>query len=139
MKLSKSMTQAKQTIFEQDAPLAVRRSAWVLYQHELTRIDPSTSKLYTPRRALANTRRWMAEQKERRKRKRPTPMQRQILYLLVVEGLSQKQIAYRLRRTDRVIKMHFSQMRVQMGLKSLHQVVAVAVERGWIDAPKLED
>ena len=133
----KSIERAKKIIFEQKAPLAVRRSAWRLYQHEINRINPATSRLFTPQKALSNILRWIAERQSRRRRLTPTQMQ--IVHLLAREGLNQKQIAGRLKRRERTIKMHFARMREQLGVDSMYQVVAVAVQRGWIKAPKLED
>jgi DNA-binding NarL/FixJ family response regulator len=133
------MMRAKQVIEEQDAPQSIKRSAWVLYQHELERIDPATTKPFSSRRALANTLKWIALQAAKRKMKRLTPMQRQIIYLLAVEGLSQKQIANRLKRDRGTIKLRFAQIRQQFGMVSMYQVVALAVERGWIDGPKVDD
>jgi DNA-binding CsgD family transcriptional regulator len=135
----KSMARARQIIFEQDASLAERRSAWGLYQHELTRTDPARLKPYTPRTALKNTLQWLADQRLRRTRKRLTPMQRQIVQLLSAEGLTQKQIAQRLGRKPETIKKRCSQIKQQLGLESLYQVVAVAIERGWVDPPTMKE
>lgn len=138
MKLSKSLLRARQIINEQDAPLSVRRSAFVLYCHELERMDPATGKLFTPRKALANVMKWIAQQKARRKMKRLRPMERQIVQLLAT-GKTQKQIAVLLKRTRGTIIVRSAEMRKRLGVVSMYQVVAVAVERGWIDAPKLDD
>ena len=132
------MLRAQSIIYEQDAPQAIKRSAMVLYQHELGRIDSRTSKLFTPARALSNTLKWIEQQKAKRTMKRLTPMQRQIVYLLAVEGLNQKQIAYQLKRDRGTIKMHFAQIRRQLGVVSMYQAVAVAVQRGWIVAPNVD-
>jgi DNA-binding NarL/FixJ family response regulator len=77
------------------------------------------------------------QQKAKRNMKRLTPTQRQIIMLLAVEGLNQKQIAYRLKQDRGTIKMHFAQIRRQLGVVSMYQ--AVAVQRGWIVAPKVDD
>jgi len=139
MKPSKSMLRAQKIIYAQEVSQAIKRSALVLYQHELERTDLRTSKLFTPARALCNTLKWIEQQKEKRHMKRLTPTQRQIIILLAVEGLNQKQIAYRLKRDRGTIKMHFAQIRRQLGVVSMYQAVAVAVQRGWIVAPKVDD
>lgn len=130
------MTKAQQVIFEQDVPSAVRRSAWLLYQHELSRINPVTCKPFSSQKALSNILRWISEQKS--KRRRLTPMQRQILYLLAVEGLSQKEIAHRLGRDRGTIKLRFAQIRQRLGVTSMYQVVVLAVQHGWIRLPQVE-
>ena len=137
----KSMTLARQTIFAQLAPLSVKRSAWVLYQHELTRIDPRTRKPFTPRRALSNTLKWLAWQATRQDAamKTITPTQRRILHLLVVEGLTQKQMALALGVETVTIKRHFTEIRKRIGVSSTYQVVAIAVEMGLVSAPQKKD
>ena len=136
------MQEAKQTIYAQEEmSLSIKRSAWTLFQHELGHINPATSKPYTPRKALSNVLKWMALQKARQDEalKNLTPTQRKLIYFLVVEGLTQKQMALRMDRELVTIKQHFAQIRTKLGVESLYQVVAVAVERGWVNAPKGHD
>jgi hypothetical protein len=65
--------------------------------------------------------------------------QRKLTHLLVEEALTQKEMALRLDREMVTIKRHFRQIGEQMGVGSMYQVVAVAVERGWVKVPKLEE
>lgn len=131
---------ARATIFAHEIPLSIKRSAWALFQHELDRMNPATSKAFSQRKALSNTLRWMAQQKKRqeKKLKKLTPTQNKIIHMLVVEGLTQKQMALRLNRELRTIKHHFAQIKIKVGLASMYQVVAVAVELGWVSAPEVE-
>ena len=47
MRRSKIMQQAKETIDSQEAtPLSIKRSAWILFQHQLSRTNPATGKLF---------------------------------------------------------------------------------------------
>ena len=135
------MMRAKLIIYEQAAPLSIKQSAFMLYRHELSRIDPATSKPFTSRKALSNVIKWMMWQKARHDAtiKTLTTTQRKLLYLLIVEGLTQKQIALVLQRDQETIKHHFKVIKRQMGVSSLYQVVAVAVERGWVNAPKMDN
>jgi len=136
------MQDAKQTIYTQeDMSLSIKRSAWALFQHELSSTNPATSKPYTPRKALSNVLRWMALQKARRQEglKYLTPTHKEILQLMVNEGLTQKQIALRLGRAERTIKRHCVEIRELVQVDSIYQAIAVAVARGWINAPKMDD
>ena len=138
MSLSKkSMTQARQIIFSQTMSLSIKRSAWVLFRHELTRVDPKTGRLFTRRKALASVLKWAGAQKSRldAELKQLSPMQIKIVELLVMEGLTQKQIALRLKRDPNTIKHHCERIRKKVGVESLYQVVAVAVDQGWVTAP----
>jgi DNA-binding NarL/FixJ family response regulator len=133
---------ARQTIYAQEKiPLSIKRTAWILYQHELTRVDPRTCKPFIPRKALSNTLKWMAFQKERQEAglKQLSPMQTQILEMLVHEGLSQKQIAHALQRNPDTIKHHCERIRRKVGVNSMYQVVAVAVDLGWVTAPQVQE
>ena len=132
---------ARLIIYEQEAPLSLKRSAFVLYQHEIERVDPDTSKKFTSQKALSNVIKWMTWQKARHDEaiQALTPTQKKLLYLLVVEGLTQKQMALILDRDFETIRHHFKMIKRRMGVSSLYQVVAVAVERGWINAPKMDD
>src|SRR5687767_840497 len=99
---------ARHTIYAQDALLSVKRSAWVLYRHELNQINPITKRHYTPRKALSNVLRWMTFQKNRgtMAHLELTPMQDKILRLIVLEGLTQKEIALRLGKKRVTIAHH---------------------------------
>lgn len=66
-----------------------------------------------------------------------TPMQNKILRLMVLEGLTQKEIALRLGKKHITIKHYVAQIRSQMGLSSTYQVIAIAVEYGLVGAPRL--
>lgn len=136
------MQEAKQTIFNQeDMPLSVKRSAWTLFQHQLGQINPATAKPYTPRKALSNVLKWMAIQKSRHEEglKRLTATHKKILHLLATEGLTHRQIAYRLGSTPRMIKWHYAQIREHLHVDSMHQAVAIAVFEGWISLPPVND
>ncbi len=139
MTLAKNLEHARRLINDQAAPTSVRRSAWLLYLHELDRINMLTKKPYTHRQALSNTLRWISQQKAKLRMKRLTPLQRQIVHLMAVEGLSQKQIAERISRSPRTIEVRCKQIRMRLGLSSMYQVVALAVQRGWVSAPLVED
>jgi DNA-binding NarL/FixJ family response regulator len=132
-----TLENAREKIYAQEALLSVKRSAWTLYQHELKQINPLTHRRYTPRQALQNILRWMALQKSRGNMAQIqlTPAQQTVLQLLVSEGLSRKQIARRLNKTERTIQYHCAEIRARLGLNTLHQVVAVAVEYGLVAAP----
>ena len=142
MRRSKIMQQAKETIDAQEAvPLSIKRSAWILFQHQLSRINPATGKPFTARRSLSDTLKWMDLQKQRHDAimKQLTPMQKQIITLIVEEGLTQKQIAQRLGLEHITVRYHMSEVRKRIGAASTYQVVAVAVEMGWINALKIID
>ena len=68
-----------------------------------------------------------------------TPTQRRLLYLLVVEGFTQKQMALALGVDPVTIKRHFTEIRKRIGVESTYQVVAVAVEIGLVRAPQRKD
>jgi DNA-binding NarL/FixJ family response regulator len=131
---------AKEIIFAQEALLSIKRSAWVLYQHEVTQVNPLTKRRYTPRQALRNVLRWMAIQKKRGTMSRIefTSIQTTILQLLVVEGLTYKEIALQQGVKLGTIMDHMARIRAKMGLRSTHQVVAVVVEYGLVGVPRLE-
>jgi DNA-binding NarL/FixJ family response regulator len=141
MRSTKILQEAKATIFAQEMPLSIKRSAWALFQHELQRTDPVTSKTFKVRKALSNTLKWMEHQKKRKMAalKKLTPTQKNILRLLVEKGLTQKEMALQLQRAPRTIKHHMGQIKIKVGMESLYQVVAVAVELGWVSAPQVEE
>ena len=139
---SKTIQTARQIIYSQEmVPLSIKRTAWILFQHELTREDPRTLKPFTARKALANTVKWMALQRERQEAglRQLSPMQKTILHMLVRDGLTQKQIAFHLGRNTDTIKHHCERIRKKVGVNSMYQVVAVAVSLGWISAPQVKE
>lgn len=139
MSLSKkSMTNARNIIYSQTMSLSIKRSAWILFRHELTRLDPKTGRTFTRRKALANVLKWANAQKSRLDAglKQLSPMQIKIVEMLVMEGLTQKQIALRLQRDPNTIKHHCERIRKKVGVESMYQVVAVAVDQGWVIAPQ---
>lgn len=132
-----SKENARETIYAQDALLSVKRSAWVLYQHQLMQINPRTKKHYTHRKALSNVLRWMALLKKRGNMSQIqlTPTQKKILRLLVMEGLTRKEIALRLARKPVTIDWHMKQIINRLGVNSTYQVIALAVEYGLVGVP----
>lgn len=136
-----SIEVARATIYAQPALLSVKRSALALYRHELTRIDPETKKRYTHHKALHQTLRWMAIQMKRGDMSdiQLTTIQEKIVRLLVLEGLPAKAIAVRLGKSHGTIKKNLSEIRARTGLNSTYQVIAVAVEYGWVSAPLLKE
>jgi DNA-binding CsgD family transcriptional regulator len=130
-------TDAKEVIFAQRGLLmSTKRTAWWLFEHELTRVDPYTGKLYTPHKALDNALKWLCEQYYRYERIRlePTQLQRTLLQMLV-DGKSQKQIAYELHRNHRTVRVHFDKLRERVGAESLYQVIALATKKRWVKVP----
>lgn len=129
----------RNTIFSHQIPLAIRRSAWSLFLHELTRINPRTSKPFTPRRALSNVLKWMAGQKAMNSYKTKLTPRESKLVRLLVEGLTQKEMALELGCAHKTVKAHLAHVRKKIGVVSTYQVVAVAVEQGWVIAPRIQD
>lgn len=66
------------------------------------------------------------------------PIQKKILYLLVYEGFTQGQAALKLHRSHETVKHDCVEIRRKLGVDSFLQVVAIAVEQGWIPAPPLK-
>lgn len=134
-----SLERARETIYTQDALLSVKRSAWALYQYEMKRINPRTQRRFTRRQALANILRWMSIQKNRGKMStvQLSPTQKRIVGLIASEGLTRKQVASRLNMSENTLKTHLNRIKHSIGVSSLHQVVAIAVEYGWACAPQL--
>jgi DNA-binding NarL/FixJ family response regulator len=64
-----------------------------------------------------------------------TPIQKTILQLIVINGFTQDQVALEIRRSRDNVKKHCIQIRKKLGVTSLYQAVAVAIEKGWIAAP----
>ena len=133
-----SIREAQDAIFAQDVSLGIKQYAWLLFQHEVARIDPGTGRPYTARRALQNVLRWMAGQKARQTTIRLTPAELRIMRLLV-EGLTLKEIALEVGTSFRTVKRHMQNVRRKTGTISMYQVIAVAVDRGWIQAPRVDD
>jgi DNA-binding CsgD family transcriptional regulator len=131
--------EAQQIIYAQEVSLRVKRTAWELFQHEQRRINPNTKKRYTTRKALTNVLKWIAGQAAKEKLSpQLTPTERKILQL-AVEGLAQKEIALELGCTLRTVQAHFTSMRMKAKVRSTPQLAALAVERGWVKAPKVDD
>jgi DNA-binding NarL/FixJ family response regulator len=131
--------QAQHIIYAQEVSLGAKRSAWELFQHEVKRINPKTKKRFTTRQALSNVLKWMAGQATKEKlSKNLTPTERKILQL-AVEGLAQKEIALELGCTLRTVQAHFTSMRLRAKVRSTTQLAALAVERGWVRAPRVDD
>lgn len=131
-----SLPEAKRKIFEElEAPLSVKRSAWRLYIHELQKTE--NGRPVSPRRALSRVQDWVSLQVERQRIAsfRLSPIQKRILYLMVVEGFTQGQAAIELDRSHETIKRYCINLRKQLGVVSFYQVIAIAVEMGWIPAP----
>jgi len=124
---------AKDTIFAQPLPLQVRQSAWWLYQYELRRIDPATKKPYPPQQALEHTLKWMYEQLLliESQKLQPNDIQRRMLQMLA-EGLSEKQIAFKLEMNPGTARVIFLRLRTRLGMQSMYQLVAHSVHRGWV-------
>lgn len=130
---------ARTVIFSQKAPLPVRRSAWILYLHELERINPDTGCPYTLRRALDNILRWLAQQKRMSKIIHLTPMQKSILYLLVNQGLTQQQIASRLDRSYVSVRIRLAEIKQKLDADTVVQAAARAVELGLVNTSRMEE
>jgi DNA-binding NarL/FixJ family response regulator len=134
------MQEVKEIIFAQEGvSLAVKRSALKLYKHEMDKLDDMPSRRPSARKVLSNILKWMAGQAAKEKySRRLTSIELEILQLLV-EGMPQKQIALELGCSHKRVKRHFSQIRRKVNVWSTYQAVAVAVERGWVKVPKLDD
>lgn len=65
-----------------------------------------------------------------------TPQESRVVRLLV-EGLTQKEMALELQCTRETITWHMSNLRRKINVVSTYQVVAVAIEQGWAHAPKI--
>lgn len=111
--------------------MAVKRTAWLLYQHEL-------SKHIGPEHALENVLKWMAGQRARQSFHQLTPTEQRVIRL-IVEGMTQQQIALELGCNHNGVKMHMKRIRRKLKFASTYQVIALAVARGWVKAPRLDD
>jgi DNA-binding NarL/FixJ family response regulator len=124
---------AREMIFAQPLPLGVRRSAWWLYLHELSRLDPATGRNYTRHRAIKNVLGWMREQQVLIERMKQHPTQTQLLLLqMLADGKTQKEIAFELGKNYGTLALHFMHLRRRLGVETLYQVVAISVKRGWV-------
>lgn len=133
------MQQAQQIINSQaDTSRGIKRSAWFLFQHELARINPNTARPFTVNRALSNVLKWMAGQKAMQNFRGLTPREREIVGM-IVEGLTQNQIALELGCKRVTVKEHLTRIRQKVGAVSTYQLVAIAVERGWVQAPRVDE
>ena len=135
MKSTIALDEAKAIIFAQDVPRNLQRSGLLLFEHECGRTDPETGKKYTKEKALANVLDWMLESKARRERSRRmmlTPMERQVLQMLV-NGLTQRQISIELKKNIRNVRRCFTRVRRRLGVGTLYQVIAISVSYGWVD------
>jgi len=126
---------AKAIIFSQEVPRNLQRSGLLLFEHECDRKDPDTKKSYTKSKALSNVLKWMLEHKARQERARRmmlTPMERQVLQMLV-DGLTQRQISIELKKNIRNVRRCFTRVRKRLGVGTLYQVIAISVSYGWVD------
>ena len=135
MKSAVALDDAKAIIFSQDVPRNLQRSGLLLFEHECGRTDPETGKKFTKSKALANVLEWMLESRVRRERSRRmmlTPMERQVLQMLV-NGLTQRQISIELKKNIRNVRRCFTRVRKRLGVGTLYQVIAISVSYGWVD------
>lgn len=65
-----------------------------------------------------------------------TPQELRVVRLLV-EGLTQKEMALEMQCSHRTLKFHLSNLRSKINVVSTYQLVAVAVEQGWAHAPRI--
>src|SRR5690349_8003418 len=124
-----SPQQARDIIYQQEnVSLAIKESAWFLFRHELSKPQPPT-----PRRALQRVLHWMAGQRVRHMTVHLTPRELQIMKMLV-EGLTLKQISVEVGISFRTVARHMQRVRRKTGTVSMYQVIAVAVDQGWVQA-----
>lgn len=135
---SLSIPEAKKIIFSQeDISLPIKRSAWRLFIHELGKRDPKKKRAVSPKKALEAILAWMQVKKDQEKRAvfKINSMQKRILYLIIVEGFTRGQAAIHLDRSPETIKQYCINLRKQLGVDSFYQVVAIAIDRGWVPPP----
>jgi Response regulator containing a CheY-like receiver domain and an HTH DNA-binding domain len=139
MRSSVTLEDAKARIFAQEVPGNLRRSAVLLFEHLRRSIDLDTGRSYTNSKALSNVLKWMhdCQLKQERARRKLTPLEQKILQMLV-DGLTQQQIAIELKRNVRNTKRHFAKMRKRLGVETMYQVVALSVSYGWVDLENLD-
>lgn len=111
-----------------DVSVNIRNSAWFLFEHELAKSPECKETI------LAAVLLWMDEQRAllSRRRLEPTIWERQILAMLICDGLTMKQIALRTGKKLDTTKKHVKRMRVRLGNLTLYQLVALSVLRGWV-------
>lgn len=61
-----------------------------------------------------------------------SPREHQVLQL-AAQGMTNKEIAYRLGISERTIQFHINSIFNKTGTESRTQVVAMAIQKGWID------
>lgn len=136
------MKKAREAIFSQEGLLmAIRRTAWWLFEYQMRRQDPATGKNYTPGKALDSVLRWMDEQSEmlERVKQEPTQLQRRLLQMLV-DGKPQKQIAHELQVSRKTLHFHLYRLRNKLGKNlTLYQVIAISVKKNWIKVRQAEN
>lgn len=124
---------AREVIYARhDVPLRVRDAALWLYGHELKKMrrPNENAALQVMERILQ----WVNHQKrmEMKRRLEPTETERRILHMLIVDGMTMKQIALKTGQQLGAVKLRFGRMRSRLGNLTLYQLVALSVERGWI-------
>lgn len=62
-----------------------------------------------------------------------------ILMQMVVDGLTQKQMALIMGTQRNSIKTNLAVVRRRLGVESLYQAVAIVVERGWVRVPPVKE
>ncbi len=67
-----------------------------------------------------------------------TAFQKQILFLLIHEGLNQQQIAQSLGRSYITIRIRLGEIKKKLKADTLIQAAARAVEMGLVSTPKIE-
>lgn len=127
-----TIIEAKKRIFEQEIPLPIKKSGWKLFRHE-------TEKGVSLKKSLDNILAWMLIQYEREEREKIkiSTIQKRILYLIIVDGYTQAQAAIHLDRSRETVKQYCITLRKSLGVDSFYQVVAIAVERGWVPPPSI--
>lgn len=127
-----TIIKAKKVIFEQEIPLPIKKSGWRLFRLE-------TEKGSSPKKALDNILAWMLIQseKEAREKIKVSTIQKKLLYLIIVEGFTRSQAALHLDRSPETVKQYCITLRKQLGVDSFYQVVAIAIERGWVPPPSV--
>lgn len=65
-----------------------------------------------------------------------SPRQREILGLLVENGMTQSQIARRLDCSRSSVKNHLLKIKSKLGVETLYQAVAVAMSEGLVGVPE---
>lgn len=55
---------------------------------------------------------------------------------LLVDGKTQDQIALEIDRSRETVKRRCKQIRKELRVESLYQAVAIAISKGWVEAPR---